>query len=315
MSKRTQRLYAVCAAETRRIVITGHDRADVDSVISCILMQRLLAAWKIPAQIVLSEPDRQSRRVLAAFGMDIAQWTGDTQAGDALILVDHHQTQRAGKVIACIDHHPTDYPPDYPYIQIEDCGSCAVLALRLMQEAGADVTPEEERLAIAALYLDTIALRSAKITKEEAAWGEKEAERLGLDTAWLCREGMGLRDMTLPPFELAMLGKKEYRFGGVRVLSTYVQTDAMTPEKLDRILAVLREEIKKERAALWVYLVHDPVRGRSEQYDILPDGGVKKTEYDFLASRGKDVMPRVERMMRGEGEEYGGDADGAGARA
>ena len=302
-------------AKARRLVITGHDRADADSVISCILMKRLLTAWEIPAEIVLLDPDRQSRRVLSVFGIDIAPWAGDTCEGDGLILVDHHQTQHAGQVVACIDHHPTDYPPDYPYLQLDAFGACAVIVLRLMQEAGVPVTREDERLAVAALYLDTIALRSAKITKEEAAWGEKEAARLGLDTAWLCREGMGLRDMTLPPYELAMLGKKAYRFGDARVLSTYVQTDAMTQERLEAILAVLKEEIEKEEAALWVYLVHDPVRGRSTQYDVLPDGRVKKTEFGFLASRGKDVMPRVEKMMREAGNAYGGNADGTDARA
>lgn len=307
MSGRTEALRALCeaAAKAGRIAITGHDRADVDSVISCVLMRRLLAAWGIAAQIVLHEPDRQSRRVMARFGMDVQAWAGVTQAGDSLILVDHHQAAHAGRVIACVDHHPTAYPPDYPYVQLEACGACAVMILRLMREADAPVTQEDERLAVTALYLDTIALRSAKITKEEAAWGEKEAKRLCLDEDWLRREGMGLRDMTLPVQELAMLGRKVYDYGGARVLSTYVQTDAMTREKLDEILDVLRGALKSEGAALWVYLVHDPVRMRSTEYDLLPDGSVKEIPYPYLASRGKDVMPRIEKTMR---EAVHGDA-------
>lgn len=304
MSERTEGLRALCraAAKRGRIVITGHDRADVDSVASCVLMQRLLSAWGIPSAIVLFEPDKQSRRVMARFGVDVGSLTGETADGDSLILVDHHQTAHAGHVIACVDHHPTDYPPDFPYVQLEGSGACAVMILHLMREASVEPAPEDERLAITALYLDTIALRSAKITKEEAAWGEKEARRLGLDEQWLRREGMGLRDMTLPPRELAMLGRKAYQFGGYRVLSTYVQTDAMTREKLDAILSVLREELQSEGAALWVYLVHDPVRMRSTEYDLTPDGGLNVIEYDFLASRGKDVMPRVEREMRKAGQ-------------
>ena len=282
MSARAEELRLLCeaAAKTGRIVITGHDRADVDSVISCVLMKRLLDAWRIPAEIVLFEPDRQSRRVMGRFDMDISPLTGETAQSDHLILVDHHQQTHAGHVLACIDHHPTDYPPAFPYVQLEASGACAVIVLRLMREAGSAVLPQEERMAIAALYLDTIALKSAKITKEEAAWGRAEARRLGLDEAWLCREGMGLRDMSLPTRELAMLGRKVYRFGGARVLSTYIQTDAMTREKLDAILALLREEIKAEEAALWVFLVHDPMRMRSVEYDLTPDGKVKEIAYD-----------------------------------
>ena len=300
MSKRTAHLFALCneAAKAGRLVITGHDRADVDSVAGCVLMQRLLAHWGIAAQIVLHEPDRQSRRVMARFGVDAERMRGQTAETDSLILVDHHHCMHPGHVLACVDHHPTDYPPDFPYVQIEDCGACAVMALRLMKEAGAPVTREDERLAITALYLDTIALKSAKISREEAAWGEAEARRLRLDEDWLRREGMGLRDMSLPDRELAMLGKKVYDFGEKRVLSTYIQTDAMTQERLDGILRILKEEMAREQADLWAYLIHDPVRMRSTEIDLMPDGTIHTIEYGYLTSRGKDVMPRIEREMR-----------------
>lgn len=302
MSERTKRLHDLCkkAAEKGRIVITGHDRADVDSVASCVLMKRLLERWGIPGSIVLHEPDKQSRRVMAQFGVDALALEGQTDDADYLMLADHHHSAHPGRVMACIDHHPTDYPPAYPFVLIEDCGACAVMVLRLMREAGVCVTEEEERLAITALYLDTIALKSAKISREEAAWGEAEARRLGLDEDWLRREGMGLRDMRLPDRELALLGKKVYDFGGKRVLSTYIQTDAMTEQRLGAILHILQDEMLKESADLWVYLVHDPVRMRSSEYDLAPDGQVETTQYDYLASRGKDVMPRVEREMRKE---------------
>ena len=304
MDREIQRFADLCrqAAQQGRLVITGHDRADVDSAAGCVLMQRLLGRLGVSAQIVLHEADKQSRRVMARFGVDVSSLAGSTAAEDALILIDHHQSAHPGRVLACVDHHPTDFPPDFPVVRIEDCGACAVMVLRMMRLADVPVREEDERLAITALYLDTIALKSAKISREEAAWGESEAKRLGLDADWLRREGMGLRDMTLPDEELAMLGKKVYLFGRRRVLSTYIQTDAMTMPRLEGILGVLREKIAGEQADLWVYLVHDPVRMRSTEYDLTPDGGVRVTEYGYLASRGKDVMPRVEREMRKAGE-------------
>lgn len=300
MSARAKRLEQLCrkAEKQSRIVITGHDRADVDSAASCILMQRLLARRGIASEIVLHDADRQSRRVMARFDVNVESLVGDSRESDFLILVDHHASAHPGRVLACVDHHPTDYPPDFPYVLLEDCGACAVMVLRLMQEAGVRVMQEDERLAITALYLDTIALKSAKISKEEAAWGEAQARRLGLDESWLRQEGMGLRDMSLPDMDLAMLGKKIYDFAGRRVLSTYIQTDSMTRERLDAILEMLKAELLKEQGDLWVYLVHDPVRMRSMEYDVFPDGQVREIAYGYLASRGKDVMPRIEREMR-----------------
>ena len=132
MSERTEKLRSLLekAAQEGRIVITGHDNPDVDSVASCVLMQRLLARMGIAAEIVLAtRADGQSRRVMPRFHVNPDGYTGQTQESDALILVDHHQPLHPGRVIACIDHHPTDFPPDYPYTQIDPCGACAVMAL------------------------------------------------------------------------------------------------------------------------------------------------------------------------------------------
>ena len=110
--------------------------------------------------------------------------------------------------------------------------------------------------------------------------------------------------MSLPPEELAMTGRKEYDFGGRRVVSTYVQTDAMTQSLLNAILKALHAQLRLSGADLWVFLVHDPLAMRSTRYDVAPDGRVTVTEYGMLASRGKTVMPEVERMLR-EGEGHG----------
>ena len=309
MSGRTQALRELLSREAahRRLVITGHDNPDVDSVISCVLMQRLLAAWQINARIVLTTPaDRQSQRVMARFGFCVDDWLGETEEEDGLILVDHHQPLHAGVVLACVDHHGTPCPPQYPYTQIEACGACAAMVLRLMQEAEAPVSDEDMTLAVTALYLDTIALRSTKVLADEVVWAKAQVKRLGMDEGWLLGEGLKLEDMTLPPQELARRGRKTYRYGDRTVISTYVQTDAMTPGRLSAILDVIHEEIQREKAVLWVFLVHDPIGQRTMEYDVSADGGVCVIDHGCLASRGKDVMPRVEQMIRKAEEHNGG---------
>lgn len=280
------------------IVITGHDTPDVDSVISCVMMRALLAHMGIRAQVALpTRADGQVRRVLPRFGIDADAMRAETAEGDTLVLVDHHRTAHPGRVAAVVDHHPTMNPPDAPYVQIEPSGACAALVYRLMREAG---MPEDEgwkALTVAALYLDTLALRSPKIRPEEAEWASREARHMGMDVPWLTREGLGLRDMSAPAEELALTGKKTYAFPGGRVVSTYVQTDAMTPEKLSAILEAVRAALAREDARLWVFLHHDPVAMRSVEYDLTPDGGMRVLRYEGLVSRGRDVMPRVEREM------------------
>ena len=76
---------------------------------------------------------------------------------------------------------------------------------------------------------------------------------------------------------------------------------ALHSQALGAILDVLRGEIVRERADLWVFLWHDPVRLRSTEIDLTPDGQARTIPYDELISRGRDVMPRVEHEMRKDG--------------
>ena len=306
MEKRARRLRGVLedAARKGRLVITGHDSPDVDSLASCVLLRELCEWWGIEARIVLpTRADKQTRRVMPRFGVDPDAWQGEIGAEDYLALVDHHAPLHGGTVVACVDHHPAVHPPRYPFTLIEPSGACALTVLRLMREAGMPDTDARTALVVTALYLDTVALRSTKIPPEEVVWARAEAERLGLDEAWLCAEGLHLQDMSLPAAELAQRGKKVYDFNGKRVVSSYVQTDAMTQDRLEAILGVIREALREEGAALWVFLIHDPVAGRTTEIDVTPDGYAARRDYDRLLSRGRDVMPRVEREMTGEGEE------------
>lgn len=298
MSARTDSLRRVLsdASQRGRLIITGHDEPDVDSMAACKLLFDLCAWWQIRTQIVLpTRADAQSRRVMPRFGLTPDDLLGETMAGDFLALVDHHAPLHAGTPVACIDHHPTVCPPEPPYVQIEPSGACALMVLRLMEEAGLTPTREQTALAVTALYLDTLALRSPKIPPDEIVWAREQARALGLDEAWLEREGLHLSDLSRPASELATRGKKTYTFAGARVISTYLMADGMTQGTLEAILARIRVAVREEGAALWVFLVHEPLKDRSTRYDVTPDGRVTRIAYDHLVSRGKNVMPCVER--------------------
>ena len=293
-------------AQRGRLAITGHDAPDVDSCAACAMLAELAAFWRIPAQIVLpTRADEQARRVLPRFGLHPDEWRGALTAADALVLADHHAPLHPGQVVAVIDHHPTLCLPEALFVCIEPAGACAAMVYRLMIAAGMEPDARWEALAVTALYLDTMALRNAKIPTQEAAWARETAARLQMDTPWLEQEGLGLEDMSRPAAELARLSLKRYEFAGVRVLSSYVQTDAMTQERLGSILREVRGALLESGAALWVFLHQDPVAMRTTEFDLFADGRERHIDYDFLASRGKNVMPRVERELMAGGKDTG----------
>lgn len=305
MSARTDRLRAVLeeAARHSRLAVTGHERPDADALISCALARDLLSFWGLPGEIVLTtRADAQARRVLPRLGLEPDKWLGELRAEDAVLLVDHHEAPRVGRAVACVDHHLTAYPPDLAYVQIEPRGACAAMLYGLLLEAGATPKREQTALAAAALYLDTVGLRSAKISLEEAEWARRAARKLGMDEAWLEREGMNLTDMSQPAGELIRRGRKAYDFAGRRVLSAHVQTGEMPQRTLDALIAAAREAMTEEGARLFVLLWHDPAAGNTVEYDIYDDGRTKRRDHGRLVSRGRDVMPRVERELLGKAE-------------
>ncbi|MFQ9806224.1 MAG: DHH family phosphoesterase [Christensenellales bacterium] len=106
-----------------RVALIGHDAPDVDSVVSCVLMAALCAAWQIPAEIILpTQADEQTRRVMPKFGVHPDALMKPTRPDDQLVLLDHHQALHEGEVCACIDHHPTAYPPEGDFVCIEPVG-------------------------------------------------------------------------------------------------------------------------------------------------------------------------------------------------
>ena len=82
----------------------------------------------------------------------------------------------------------------------------------------------------------------------------------------------------------------------------------MTAERLEAILCEVRRALYGSGAALWVFLHQDPVAMRTTEFDFYADGRERRIDYDFLASRGKNVMPRVERELTAGRNEAGEEA-------
>ena len=98
MSERTQQLHDLCqhAAKKGRIVIIGHDRADVDSVSSCVLMGRLLERWGISCSIALHEPDQIYR-----VGTRIVAQDPTTLHGRQLFAAERFGAHKLQKIFFC----------------------------------------------------------------------------------------------------------------------------------------------------------------------------------------------------------------------
>ncbi len=297
---------AAVSAHTGRILLLGHDRADADSVLSCMLMRRFLHVSGTEAAVAMPGGiDRDTPALLRALEIEMpkeAQTVLQTGASDGLILLDHNRTEHPGKVLLAIDHHPlAQSTGDYPKWIEPAVSACALLIWRLLDGIGA-ADREATYLAVCAAYLDTFAFGSTKTAPADVEWCAAMCKKYGFDAARIAHVGLCLDDPDAPAAHLAAGGFKRYAVDGATIASTYVKTDSPERLPLDAILSCLRQRREAEGYSLWIFAVTDPVHRTTDLYRIDRTGTLRE-HYDHIVSRTKEIQPRMSRMLahaRGE---------------
>ena len=278
------------------IAVTGHDSPDADSIISAVMMRKLLEKFNIACRIKFgSEPDGVTRRDMDLLGLLDGVDFGGFDAEDRLLLVDHHKSFYAFPTIACVDHHTTSPEPEGEVAIVVSASSCGRVIYDMAVSLGVS-DGELERLAIYSVYLDTQSCQSPKFKKSDVEWLERGIEKYGIDKAWLTRMGYVLCDASEDIGVLAMYGYKKYSFGERPSFSTCVQIDAQDDawgDVIEKIVAYLKVKICDDGGAVWAFVVNMPIEARSDIYFIDRLGGVEVVELDRLASRSRDVIPIV----------------------
>ena len=282
------------------VAVTGHDMPDCDSVISAVMLCRLLGALGVQAAVKFgTRPDPLTERDMKKLGIFEGICFDGFDEHDALVLVDHHQTFYKNRVLACVDHHTTPPEPNFDLNLVRKASSCGRMVFDMA--CAVDLADDEtERLAVYSVYLDTQSTLAPKFVKEDLPWLQESIARLGLDEGELIRAGFCLNSLSEDANDLAMYGYKKYEFnlGGRFGLSTYVQIDPDEEgwqDKIGEILALIEQKRAESGALLWVFLVNMPSVVRSDLY-FIREGGVEKIALDRLASRSRDVVPHMKNL-------------------
>ena len=175
MARKTRELIKLCKDtyfSGGRLVVTGHDKPDSDSLISSWLLLRLFSKKDIIAQIKFAtRPDSVTEKIAQKLGiLDVMSFHGFDE-DDVLLLVDHHKTFYKNHVLGCIDHHTTPPEPDFKYNFVEKASSCGKMIFDMMSSVGAGDS-ESEIMALYSVYLDTQSCRSSKFNENDTEWVE-----------------------------------------------------------------------------------------------------------------------------------------------
>lgn len=286
----------------QKITILGHDNIDVDAFLSGILLSKLLNFLKIDNEFVILEKVKENETykiVKELFNIDMKKWEKVSEDGNRnLFLEDHFETTHLGKIVGCIDHHPTAKKIEYKYQYRRNSCASAYLIYEIMQHEGYQLTKEDAKMVIVAMMVDTTSFRNSKTIYEEVKIAKKLAEKYSLEYEKLLKyclcitpiENMEIKD-------IVENGKKHYNYAGTKVESAYIQVYGMPDENtINCWLEYLQESIAISNVKLKVFIIYETKTNKTIEYRV-SSKKISITAHDGVLSRGKDIMPKIEKMF------------------
>lgn len=294
------KLCALCGAATgeAKIIVTGHDMPDCDSIISAVMLRELLARLGVETEIKFAtRSDGVTERICRELGvLDGVNFDGFEEQ-DKLVLVDHHVTFYKNEVVACVDHHTTPPEPDFALNLVQKASSCGRIIYDMALAAGVS-DDWMEKMAIYSVYLDTQSCLAPKFEKSDLPWLADGIARLAIDEKDLVKKGFCLNSLDESADVLGMYAYKRYEFDGKVGASTCIQIDPDEigwSEKIDEIIGFLKKKMLIDGARLWVFVVNKPSKVQSDLY-FIRENAVEAVALDRLASRSKDVVPHMKNI-------------------
>lgn len=287
------------------VVVLPHDNADVDSIISGVLMDRLNNFLGIKSRFcILDEKiNKASAKLVLNYGIDVNEYQGTLSGKEMLFLVDHNQTVHGSdKVIGVVDHHPTIKENNYEYYLNSACSATAKHVYDLMVLYNFPIDKKIIEQVIIAMCVDTCSLRSDKARLVDKIWIKSMCEEYNLDIERYLTDGLMLTDLdNMLIKDAGCNGEKFYRFAKkYNVRSSYIQV--INVEKYEgnikSILRYISDEMSASDLDLWVFLVFDFKTNSTLEYQI-KNGVCKKIYHNSILSRGKDIMPKIEKYYYG----------------
>lgn len=285
-----------------KIYCIGHDQIDVDAFISGLLASKLFNFLGFDSEFIILQPVTQNETytiLKSLTNIEMKDYENTIEDSKrTLFLVDHYETSHAGTVIGCIDHHPTLKNNTYPFSYSRPATASAYMLYELMQAANYPLTAEEAKYIVLAMLVDTVGFKSSKTNIEEVKIAKELSRQYGLNYELLEKSSFCLTPIdTMTAEEIVLNGLKKYNFNGHNVWASYIQVYGMPSEQIiRRWLKDIEISIISSTLEMFVFIVFDLQGNKTYEYTICKNY-YQHIIYDGILSRGKDIMPRVERYF------------------
>ena len=276
-----------------RYIILGHENPDVDCFVSGYLLEKVMK--KRGYDVSFCVPDKElsleSEKICTKYKLNPRKYMVDRLEENAkYILIDHHDREVPGEIVAILDHHPT--PKDKSMIPYYKNEKISATALLIAKECEDELSKKDIELACLATFIDTVSFHSTKTVKADISWINEMTTRYELDYDEMYRDGLCLTELTNVE-EITFNGLKKADYDGFIIHSSYIQiVDLEKNEKtIEKILNRLKKYVKKNKVDLFVFIVYDMTNFYTKVYKV--NETIEYDEYFLYASRGNTIIPDI----------------------
>lgn len=282
-----------------KYVILGHENPDFDSIVSGFLLQKLLKKQGHDVEFIIPDKKiaKKSTNLCIQVGIDPTIYQKDLPLGfdQQYILVDHHERDVPGEIIAIIDHHPTDKDISCPVYHNIPSSSTAMIIVR-NNEDQFDV--DDIFLAVFAGMVDTAAFHSKKTVQSDVNWAKEQCEKHGFNYDELLTLSTCPIDITNLEEDCLDDLKSEHIHGYAVASSCLALLDpTLEEEHIQQMIGLLKDYRQENNYDLFVFIVHDVTDFKTTVYKISEDG-VEETKYDEYTSRGSKIIPQLSNELK-----------------
>ena len=285
-------------------VILGHSKPDVDSILSGIILERILNKKNNTNDYKFVIPDEKvdlDTTMIENLGINLSDYRNiPILKEDELILVDHNEETRFDNLIVAIyDHHPdtsvvSNRKENLKYINRQSCSTTTIIAQEYLEY----ITKEIFVLVLVAALVDTASFHSTKTNKEEEFWLKEKCQEFNVDYNKYYDIGIYLTDISNTR-NVYLNGLKKYTEGKNKIESSFIQIkdSEENQNKINEIISYIKEYIIKNDINIFVFLVHEMDEFKTTAYFITKEGITKK-EYQEYTSRGDKIIPELRIKLK-----------------
>ena len=276
------------------MIILGHEKPDVDSVISGYLLEKLLKNRGYDVEFIIPDKyvDSETNGICMKYGLNPSKFIKDLpKEKSEYILVDHSDREVNGEIVLVLDHHPKVRGKEIEHYYNEEISSTSLLITKGNEK---EFSTNDLRLSFLAAYVDTASFHSTKGRKEDEEYIKKICIDKDIDYEELYKEGLCLTEVQDIP-STSLNGLKKYNFDNIIFESSYVQLEGTIVDKhtISEIINYLKNYyINISNVDYFVFIAHDMTKFKTDAYVISKDN-VRVINYDQYTSRGETIIPEV----------------------